>query len=95
MAFEIGQEVECIDDNWFVTVPGPAPSHFPKKGKVYVVAGIHRPCLDALHQVDHLSLAGILFHMFASDMFRPLLRKKTDISVFTKMLKPAKVPENA
>ncbi len=93
MAFEIGQEVECIDDNWFETVP--APSCFPQKGKVYVITGIHSPCLRALHQVDHLSLVGIPLYIFASDMFRPLLKKKTDISVFTKMLKPAKVPENA
>jgi hypothetical protein len=92
MAFEIGQEVECIDDRWGL------PSilfTLPVKGGVYVVINIMPPLNIASHQVDHLELAGFPNHCFACDMFRPLLKKRTDISVFTKMLKPKKVSEDA
>ena len=82
--FHVGQDVVCIRDDWGFSPKG--LKILPKKGEVYKVAGIREPGFFALHKVPHLNLIGWDNHnKFASNFFRPVL--KTDISVFTAMLK--------
>lgn len=89
--FSIGQEVECIRDDWGVNLFGQPPKSSPKVGDRLVITTISPPSKFSLYKEDHLGFAGHE-NEFTCSYFRPLLKKKTDISVFTEMLK--KVPEN-
>ena len=92
--FKVGQKVVCIDDDW-----GPAPEvhHWPKKDDVYTVRTIGvqgsngkvfirlrevvNPKSDKHHEAE-----------FWAGCFRPVIERKTDISVFRRLLQPN--PEN-
>lgn len=78
--FHVGQKVVCINDSW-ITVRGPEGGHDPVKGSVYTIEKIiFDDCcyliLEEFFQDDE----------FHSEGFRPLVEKKTDISIFTAML---------
>lgn len=86
MAFHVGQKVVCVDAD-----PGPG-FHFSegrplKHGAIYTIAAVgithwHRP---GVALVEAPRLKG---KMFRNQRFRPLIERKTDISIFTEMLKP-------
>lgn len=94
--FEIGQQVVCIDDN-FQDLLGREVNcpHRPVRGQVLTIRGIH--------EWEFANLIGFTFYelrnpepagpgmpdeaAFLSDCFRPV--RKTDISIFTKMLTPS------
>lgn len=87
MTFRIGQKVCAIDDfkdrhGWSM----------PKKGPVYTVRGIQSNHLGTgllLNEIrnDHYRFAeGFIEPTFLADCFRPVVERKTDISIFTRML---------
>ena len=90
--FKVDQKVVCIDDDW-----GSAPlegqvQHWPKKNDVYTVRAVFvegdgkvfirlreivNPETDKHHEAE-----------FWAECFRPVAERKTDISVFRKLLQP-------
>lgn len=85
--FVVGQEVVCIDDSTF------NPIHMMKgrmAGKVFTIAAIEA---NLLRGKIGLNLVGLERHpqrgrtWFCSSFFRPVVKNKTNISIFTKMLK--------
>lgn len=86
MAFQVGQKVICINDT-----PMPGQKIFgpaiPRKGCIYTVIGF-RSCRDGS---DGLVLDIDKDWQYFAWRFRPIVERKTDISVFTKMLTSKKV----
>lgn len=93
MGFRVGQKVVCVD-----TSPG-SRGYVPielEKGRVYTVAWISDyPDPDGdygIHLVGIISQPQPLHNSgFKCRRFRPIVERKTDISIFTSMLKPSKV----
>ena len=88
MAFYVGQRVVCVDNKGQRDFLQNGQTYTIERGnfvdndKVFVwIAGV---CVDC----------PILRGFFAS-RFRPLVEKKTDISVFTALLKPRRVTRTA
>jgi hypothetical protein len=90
MMFEIGHRVVCVKDN-----PEPdEPAPFLAIGTIYTVSGFEDwegeimllLAEMAIHNVPHWSQG------YAQECFRPVVENKTDISVFTAILKPEKTP---
>jgi hypothetical protein len=111
MTFYRGQKVVCIDDStrvsfrprgwrgWFrkfEKVP-----HNLNKGDTYVITDIYALRCERTGEVFQSFLVDGAWHFgarwmpFPSFQFRPLIERKTDISVFTSMLRPAKRTEKA
>lgn len=95
MSFHVGQKVVCVDDAYF-WYPGLVQR--PVRGIVYVIrAFTYGICSDGsrgegllLVGVQNRNGAGGLEHGFKPGRFRPIVERKTDISIFTAMLTPAK-----
>jgi hypothetical protein len=100
MAFGIGQKVVCIAE--ISGDHGFNDEARPVKGVVYTIRDFEYGYTD--ETIDMLFLlfeeivnrprayeAGFLEASFWSAWFRPLVETKTDIAIFEKMLKPAKV----
>lgn len=102
--FRVGQKVVCVyDGEWqlhgFETTP--------KYRGVYTIRAISTDCnsgyglsFEEIHNrparyVNDIVGPIIKEKMWRSSRFRPLVEKKTDISVFTKMLTGTKTPANA
>lgn len=89
MVFRVGQKVCCIIDidAWHDINDGRAPLCGPRKGAVYVVVEIVTmpigPCLG------FGEWPGAVWNQ---EGFRPLVEKKTDISIFTALLNPSREP---
>ena len=87
--FRVGQKVVCIDDDW-----GPAPEvqHWPKKGDVYTVRSIavgrSNKIFIRLHEVVNPKTDEHHEAEFWAECFRPAVERKTDISVFQRLLQP-------
>lgn len=91
MTFHVGQKVVCINDTpWNSPLLGTL-----RRGCIYTIRwiGIHlgQPCV----KVDEiLRPCGLDISPddtpFLSRRFRPLIERKTDISIFTAMLNPSK-----
>jgi hypothetical protein len=83
--FRVGQKVVCVDD-----VPREGGNCRVKYGHVYTVAAIgmstrNRPFL-IVAEIDPSPYEG-----WHRDRFRPAVERKTDISIFTRMLTDDKV----
>jgi hypothetical protein len=91
MAFRLGQKVQCINGGkaWF-RVGDDAPFAGPDKGQVLRIAGFD---LDPRTGELYLAFSEFPGGGYFSESFRPLVRRKTDISVFRAML--TKVPKTA
>jgi len=86
MSFHVGQKVECIYKFRRQTYNGVAP---PKVGQIYTVVDVTQGATQ-----PGLVLAEIYHHNplgWAARRFRPIIERKTDISIFTAMLNPSKV----
>lgn len=80
MTFRVGQKVVCVD----ASLPAnPWHCQHPLvKDRIYTVQSLEGPkCID----IDGSRRA------WQNWRFRPLVARKTDISIFTAMLKPSKV----
>lgn len=94
MTFRVGQKVVCVR-----TMPGHRRMEtgvYPEEGPVYVVRSIfyfEGRALLRLQGIDntHLHYTDGIEPGFNAKNFRPVVERKTDISIFTAMLKPSKV----
>lgn len=84
MSFRVGQEVVCVDDSGTIMV---------RKGAIYIVADVYMPYLRLEGVYDGVTPPTVKQGMRAT-RFRPVVERKTDISVFTEMLtsKKASIP---
>ena len=79
--FRVGQNVVCVDDgNSHVKPSRRSPL---RKGEIYKISDIFE--FDGLL---HLQVRGFNPY-FSQKRFRPIVERKTDISIFTEMLNPA------
>lgn len=81
MTFHVGQKVVCVE--------GTSGHHVLVLGQVYTIARIGM-FGRALH-VDVVECSTDIRLGWRAARFRPVVERKTDISVFTAMLKPSKV----
>jgi hypothetical protein len=97
--FRIGQKVVCIYTASALQQAEWAPAIFPVVGQIYHIRGIpdDSPELVWLVEIDNSEI--ICGHFgypadgaFPARAFRPIVERKTDISIFMRMLKPSKVP---
>lgn len=87
MTFRVGQKVVCVDNNaWY----GPHGDGLEPltKGRIYTVIAVD-VCLFANPACKVSELHSK--HWMRQSRFRPIVERKTDISIFTQMLKPSKV----
>src|SRR5437879_2428663 len=106
MAFRVGQKVVCIVDAAAHIQRHYPGSNFPQKGGIYTISTIGADSKGALLTFCELSnshLIGKTLHDFYISMepgfgaehFRPIVERKTDISIFTKMLTGKRKPAHA
>lgn len=103
MTFHIGQRIVCVDDGIRVTLVRRGRfwrlhreqlDHNLNRGDVYTVTGLQLVVDDISRKEFVLARLAEAWHFtdrtigFPQFQFRPLIEKKTDISVFTKMLTP-------
>lgn len=89
MNFHVGQKVVCIDDNFsrkFVT--NPVMSKIYTLREVYPFADGIGVLLDEIRNEPRQWSDDYGEPGFRASRFRPVVEKKTDISIFTEMLKP-------
>lgn len=75
--FRVGQKVVCVDDTYF--------EHQITKGAVYQIHSINVEYGDVWLRLSEVNLKS----GYSRRRFRPLIERKTDISVFKAMLTPA------
>jgi hypothetical protein len=83
MAFHVGQKVVCVDDGNRPYVPRSPLT----KGAVYTVATSDGRGIQIVEVTPPTR-----FTHFENYLFRPVQERKTDISVFTEILKNTKAP---
>jgi hypothetical protein len=101
MAFRVGQKVVCVD----TTSAGLGqrwPSDYLKLGNIYTIRWIGEcpyeawrylgPCIRLLEVIRPKDSTNPEWNdmPFAQARFRPIVERKTDISIFTRMLNPSK-----
>jgi hypothetical protein len=107
MTFHVGQKVVCIDDKrrvaikrggWFAFLrPWVRLDHNLNRGDVYIVTRVHLlECSDGVCEVVLVDKARHFEQPeigFPSMQFAPISEKKTDISIFTEILKRESAPD--
>jgi len=99
--FYRGQKVVCIDDSrpdrGFVgrIIVWLFGRDWPKKGEVYTVLRAYVALADSQIgiELDEIKNVALLQRCFRQSRFRPLVSIKTDVSVFTKILRSSKQEE--
>lgn len=107
MAFHVGQKVVCIRerDEWTGPRAAMTRTTFPVKDAVYTVRDVFAHPLSVsdsiylrlaeIHNTPAPTVLGLFEAGFVTTGFRPVVERKTDISLFTAMLTPKKAKENA
>lgn len=105
--FVVGQKVVCVVDEWskagMMVLLAHGPHQFPKKGCIYTIRNIDvfPGGYIYLHFVEIVNPVISFDHGdweqgWDHRRFRPLIERKTDISVFKAMLTPAgRIPVDA
>ena len=95
MAFRVGQKVICVDDANQDWTPGETDV---RRGKIYTIRSVNCFKQPGLYLVEinnppMLTDSGFIERDFLQRRFRPIVERKTDISIFTRMLtsKPVEV----
>ena len=95
MTFLVGQKVVCVDTKSPVIIwRGSAPSGI-REGSIYTVSRVsisphtNRPALQ-LYELPTQNEIGDCWYQ--AMRFRPIVERKTDISIFTAMLKTERQP---
>lgn len=95
MAFHVGQKVVCVSE------PVPSEIQGIKAGGIYTIRSIERcPLFDVLgFRLEEVlcgatGLPGHIEGGFRATHFRPVIERKTDISIFTAMLTPQRASEH-
>lgn len=93
--FRVGQKVVCVDDSWRTPGPGWGRTEAIVRGQVYTV---HKCFIDEdgdaivwLAEVRRDKRVRFFWGEgigYLSARFRPVVERKTDISVFQKLLQP-------
>lgn len=103
--FHVGQKVVCIDDSGHINANGRRGTwedgDAPKVGAIYTVRrSFTNEDGDAILWLDEIRRGPIARKEwgddvgYGADRFRPVVERKTDISVFTAMLNPSKTREH-
>lgn len=95
--FQVGQKVVCIEADWGFwksVAPGAYDGPDPVVGGIYTVHEMHFEGEDCWLQFDEF-LGRPEFVAWHHESFRPLVTRKTDISVFTALLTHCKQTEPA
>lgn len=98
MTFRVGQKVVCIDEPRASQKAMWPNSNWPSKANVYTIRAINvwpDNTLLRLEEVDNRHLEGVLSSIepgFPAKHFRPVVERKTDITVFTEILREASEP---
>lgn len=99
MAFRVGQKVVCVDAGG--DLDGRSPGIWAKgeeivDGQIYTIHSMFPHPADGvlclrLHEVKRDPAALIMWGHdgYAASRFRPVVERKTDISIFTAMLNPS------
>lgn len=92
MTFHIGQRVICVrapicELRWPWTA-------YPVEGQVYTIREVMLSSVLLAEIVSAIGRSGYE-GAFDANRFRPIVEKKTDISIFTAMLSPKKARERA
>lgn len=91
MAFYRGQKVVCIDASG---EPGKTwLADIPEEGQVYTVFMVFISQGELQLVLDEIKNDAVFDHGYRAKRFRPVVERKTDISVFTAMLNPSKKTE--
>lgn len=100
MSFYVGQKVVCVDDSQHIENKPPV-TRYIRCGNIYVVRAVgecpYKPWryrgpavwLVGVHRDDDPMWPDFPFDV---DRFRPVDERKTDISIFTKILQDARKP---
>jgi len=86
MTFRVGQQVCCIQDRTWKRLAGsnrPLADEHPVRGPVYVVSEIK----DWPGHGCAIRIAEFGCNWYLAQYFRPVQKRKTDISCFTMLLK--------
>lgn len=102
-SFRVGQKVVCVDDKPLGFSRGFHPSEAVKVGTVYTVRRIFIDDEgDVILQLDEVERSDIAKRQWRTDelgyaafRFRPIVERKTSISIFKAMLNPSRVKEHA
>lgn len=97
MTFRVGQKVVCVEDDFAERNKlCRIPTHYPKTGQVYTIRSfvsargrVFVRLIEIINQPE--KLLGNVEPAFWVERFRPVVETKTDISIFTSMLKPSRV----
>ena len=90
MAFYVGQKVVCVDAK---ASPGRIwGADRPVEGATYTIVGFSKSLYDGsetlcFEEIKNSSVVGLGYH---ARRFRPIVERKTDISIFKAMLNPSK-----
>ena len=93
--FHVGQKVVCIDDRWPHTQWALKVPNKPVAGRVYTIREVYlsalgKPAvlLNEIRNSPRPFLHGLIVGegSFHSRRFKPVIERKTDISIFTRML---------
>lgn len=90
MNFHVGQRVVCVKDTWTSPMTYLVP-HLPRKGSIYHVrdklphGGLYIRLVEIVNPIPPVFCMEPGFHI---RFFRPVIERKTDIEIFTKMLAP-------
>jgi hypothetical protein len=96
MTFRVGQKVVCVDASltltamtlrWAFRMGWPLV-----KGEVYTIQRLAVLLNTQAVELVEVKNTKHLERCFRLDRFRPVVERKTDISVFTEMLKPVRAP---
>jgi hypothetical protein len=78
----VGQKVVCVDASEWESM------RTIKHNGIYTIASVTRHHnMDAVHLAEVPSVLGFPYYAYR---FRPVVERKTDISIFTAMLNPSK-----
>lgn len=93
--FHVGQKVVCIKKGKWSK--GFGWERVPLFGHIYTVRAIDRNGLLLLEVINPIAIHddGLDEPHWCETRFRPVVERKTDISIFTRMLTPNKVSANA
>lgn len=92
MTFRVGQRVACVKVGaWETDDIGPVPAQMPVYGGVYTIDEIVPDDDGTWLRLDGFDC----FALWHARHFRPVVERKTDISLFTAMLNPSQVTVDA
>lgn len=95
MTFRVGQKICCVDDGGWKCSLRNVPNR-PVRGRIYTIRSFYKE--DSIYLEEILNPSDAKWKngeigegCFWTRRFRPIVSRKTDISIFTRMLNPSQV----